>query len=201
MIKIHFYPILVVSLLSACASSTLNVESQPEGADVFVKFKDSNVRKIGTTPLNISESQLPHGDDSYEITVSKDKFEKEKIVVTPSKFSRNIKVNVKMNTAQETVPSITNKDLNELIRMTAFAQNALKSKDYDLAEKTLNSAIVKYPNIPTIYTLLGNSFYLRKDLDRALVHYKKSFELDPQNIETENIIKKIETLRGNSGSM
>lgn len=201
MTKTPLISLLCLTVLSACASSQLTVESQPEGADVVAKFRDSSVRKIGQTPLSIPESQLPHGDDSYEITIAKDKFEKENIVITPSKFSRNVKVNVKLNNAQETIPSITTKDLNEAIRMTALAQNALKSRDFDLAEKTLNGALLKHPNIPTIYTLLGNTFYLRKDLDRALMNYKKAFELDPQNLETESMIKKIESIRGNSGSL
>lgn len=189
---------LVFPFLISCATSEVIVESQPEGADVVAKYRDSSVRKIGTTPLRINESQLGNSNEAYEITVTKDKFHKESIIVSPAKFPREVKINLKLEAAQDGSAVLSPKDFNDAVRMTAQAQNFIKAKDYDQAERTLSSALIRFQSVPTFYTLLGNTYYLKKDLDRALVQYKRARELDPQSLENDTMIKKIETLRGGS---
>lgn len=196
--KSAIVPFLIFPFLVSCATSELIVESQPDGADVIAKFRDSSVKKIGITPLRVNETQVGNNSDAYEIIVSKEKFQRESVIVSPSKFPREVKINLKLDSAIENIATLSPKDFNDAVRMTAQAQSSIKAKDYDQAERTLSSALIRFQSIPTFYTLLGNTYYLKKDLDKALVQYKKARELDPQSSENDVMIKKIETLRGGS---
>jgi TolA-binding protein len=188
------------TFLAACATSKVSIESQPPGAEVIVRLNDSTLKKIGITPLNIDESQITNSGDAFELIIEKTKFTRQSFFVGSSKFSRNIKIMADLTPlAQEGSSSLSSSDLDEVSKITAQTHSYIKSKDFFMAEKTVATGITKYPGVSTFYVLLGNSQYMQKNLDKALNAYKKAAELDPKNGETDQMIRKIESMRGSPG--
>lgn len=97
-------------------------------------------------------------------------------------------------TCQDSANSLT-----ETTDAVAQIQRMIYKKNYSEAERTLNNLTLKYPAIPVFYSLLGNIYYLEKNLDKALDAYQRSYALQPQNQEASRMIQKIKSIRGTSG--
>jgi hypothetical protein len=183
-------------ILCSCSSSTLRVESQPEGADVFININGQSGKKIGQTPVNILESTVGNADQPFQITVSRDGFQTESVLVPPTTFSRSTTLQMKMKEISSSSKLLNDQALQKVASQTAQAQLLIKSKDYEIAEQSLNILIAQYPGVATFHELEGNIHYLRRDLAKALASYKRAYELNPSNVDTQRMINKIEDIRG-----
>ena len=181
--------------LCNCAASTLKVESQPEGADVYVSVPGQTARKIGVTPLAIAESQVNSGTDAFQISVMKDGFATENILSPSTVFSRATSVQVRLKESGSTKQTLNDELLQKLTSQVAYTQNQIRAKDYDGAERTLSSLMPQFPNVATLHELLGNVYYLKKELNKAHASYKRALDLNPANTDTLHMIQKIENIR------
>jgi predicted Zn-dependent protease len=89
--------------------------------------------------------------------------------------------------------------LTETTDAVAQVQRMIYKKNYIEAERTLSTFTVKYPAVPVFFSLLGNVYYLEKNLDKALDAYQRSYALQPQNQEASRMIQKIKSIRGTTG--
>lgn len=187
------------TVLSACGTSQVIIESQPEGADVIIQTSDMTTKKVGQTPLRMTEQQLGIiGGETYQVVVSKEKFGSQAVVVSPGKTSRDVKISARLVAMTDASQMLTAKDLNEVSRTTAQALGLMSAKNYEQVERVISTALEKYQFVPTLYSLLGNSYYLSRNFDKALAAYKRARDLDPQNMDNDAMIRKIESLRGNN---
>lgn len=85
--------------------------------------------------------------------------------------------------------------LQKISSQIAYSLELIKNKEYDSAERNLLNLQTQFPNVATIHELLGNVFYLKKDLSRAYSFYKKAYALNPNNLDTTRMIQKIEGIR------
>jgi predicted Zn-dependent protease len=84
--------------------------------------------------------------------------------------------------------------LQKVARGIASAQMQISQRNYDRAETTLNSLLAEFPQISIFHDLLGNVYYLKKDLKRALTSYEEALRLDPENTETERLVRRLRTM-------
>lgn len=192
--------LILIFTFSSCSVATLRVESQPDAADVYVNVNGQPSKKIGQTPLSLTESSLGAGDQSFEITVSKDGFQTENVLVPPTTFSRSTLLQIKMKEVATTNKIINDQIVQKVASQTAYVQSMIKMKEYELAEQTLITLIAQYSGVATFHELLGNIHYLKRDLSKALSSYRKAYELNPGNIDTQRMINKIEDIRGERGT-
>ncbi|MBN1968603.1 MAG: FKBP-type peptidyl-prolyl cis-trans isomerase [Candidatus Delongbacteria bacterium] len=68
----------------------------------------------------------------------------------------------------------------------------LNIKDYKVALEIFMLNVIEYPNQGNVYDSLGEAFLASGDEFNALLNYKKSLELDPNNKNAEAIIKSLE---------
>jgi predicted Zn-dependent protease len=68
----------------------------------------------------------------------------------------------------------------------------IQKKDYSFAEQKLTNLITEYPNVSTLYSLLGNISYLERRIEKALVYYKKAQSLSPNSVELQKIVERLE---------
>ncbi|WP_347356457.1 hypothetical protein [Bdellovibrio sp.] len=173
--------------LSGCASPGLHVQSEPGGADVYFKSSEGTLTKIGTTPLNVDANKLPPSRNAFQITLSKDGYLSENFVIPAAKLPQDTQISVSLRENSKK----TEDRLDHVASNVASIQQQIRNRDLDRAEQTLQLMVVQYPDVATFHELLGNVFYLKKDLTQALDSYKRAANLNPKNIETRNMIQRL----------
>lgn len=191
--------ILLIGSLSlsyiACSTGNLKVESQPEGAEVYVSVNGQTARKVGVTPLSIPENQVNSGNDSFQISVMKDGYASEHVLAPGTTFARSSNIQVKLKEQINSKQNNSDEALQKVSSQVAYSIELIKNKEYENAERSLLNLQTQFPNVATIHELLGNVYYLRKDLSKAYSSYKKALNLNPNNLDTTRMIQKIEGIR------
>jgi TolA-binding protein len=188
--------VLMIFLIQVgCSTSNLRVESQPEGADVYVVINGQTAKKVGATPLNISENQINSGNESFQLSIFKEGFQTEHILAPATSFSRNSNVQVRLKENSGGKQNVNDEILQRVTSQVAYTQALIRSKDYDGAERAILNILPQFPSIATFHELLGNVYYLKKDLQRAHTSYRRALDLNPSNTDTVRMIQKIEGIR------
>ncbi len=173
-----------------CSSSTLRVESTPDGADVYAQVPGQTRKKIGQTPLNINESTVGSNQDAFQISITKNGYSTESVLVPPTIFSRSSSIQAQLVESNSASKTLSDQALQSVARSVALAQSYIMSKDYSMAEQILIQASSQYPGVATLQELLGNVYYLKRDLSKALTYYKQAYDMNPST-DTQRMINKI----------
>jgi tetratricopeptide (TPR) repeat protein len=191
---------LVACIASFCACTTprLAVQSKPDGADVYAIRGNQAPVKLGATPLNLTkDSNADLFSDGAEIRVTKDGFASQSVLIPKSSLQTSVDLN--LNLQETKLPascSQADQIMNDLAQGVARAQYQIFKKDYAEAKSTLNSLSTKYPGVAALDTLLGNIYYLDRDLSTALNYYQRAQRLQPENAETNRMVKRINEIHG-----
>jgi len=183
--------------MTACSTAPfIKVESNPVAADVEIVLPGQSPKKIGQTPLNLDDSSLGGSNKMVQVIVSTKGFSSQSVTIPASQFGRNGNIFVDLE-KQQLPQACLNQELslNKVTRGVAEAYNHITQKRLEQAEAVLTNLTLEFPSNSVLHDLLGNVYYLKKDLTRALETYKKSAQLNPANNETTRMIQKIETLR------
>jgi len=151
--------------------------------------------------MTVTASQQPalFAPDA-QVQIAKNGFHSESFLIPPQAGGALGRIQAKLSddavskTCQDAGNSLT-----ETTDAVANVQRMIYKKNYNEAERMLNTFTSRYPAVPVFHSLLGNVHYLQKDLDRALAAYQRSNSLQPQNLETSRMIEKIKSIRGTSG--
>ncbi len=191
--KVYFVSLLW--LLTACASGRVQVLSSPAEAEVYVGRDGKAPEKIGVTPLRVPAAEIFGGAQEYvQLELRKDGFDPESILVPQAMFGLTVDLSVKLAANLSGVQGANQAALQKVARGIATAQLQISQRQFDNAEVTLNSLLAEYPQISVFHDLLGNVHYLRKDLRRALESYEQALRLDPENIETDRLVRRLRTM-------
>lgn len=190
-------------LLVSCGTHSVLVETDPVGADILLVSKGKVPQKIGVTPMTLTEKEIPIGREPIMISVGKNGYVTESVIIPASTVTQSTSVSFKMKTMQEALHdkggNAVEQNVDEVAKQVAQSMRLIGAKDYPSAERSLQVMITKYPQVSTFHALLGNVFYLQRDYDRALISYKKAYAIDPLSTDLDRMIKRIEGVRG-SGS-
>lgn len=157
-------------LLASCSSSSLiQVKSDPEGADVYVRSMSStNREKLGQTPLMIKGDELEKKklkEGPLFVIVEKEGFEKEKVLLSETQ-AVDLEVSMKLAPTDNTRNA---KKIDTLSVELFEVQRFIRNKDYQSALEITKKLKDRHPEISVANELEGSIFYLQQD-------YKKSFE-------------------------
>lgn len=183
--------LMLVLFLSSCSTGQLRVNSQPDTADVYLSSATVPTKKIGVTPLVQNEDLMINSNEPYQITISKQGFEDSHILVPATTLKRNVNLSVKLQELASN-KSQTAAEIDKVASQVAEVQNLIKTKDLIQAERKILIMISQNPNVATFHELVGNVYYLKKDLQNALSSYKKANELVPGNPDTMRMINKLQ---------
>lgn len=89
-----------------------------------------------------------------------------------------------------------NASANLLAKGIADAASMVNRKRFDDATRILEDLAVKFGTVSVIHDLLGNVYFLQRNLDRALESYRRSNRLSPNNVDTLRMIERIEKVQG-----
>ncbi|PIU00272.1 MAG: hypothetical protein COT74_04885 [Bdellovibrionales bacterium CG10_big_fil_rev_8_21_14_0_10_45_34] len=184
-------------ILPNCSSPQFVVDSEPNGAQVVVTSDSHSPQMIGSTPITTSPSAFASGSSSTIVEIKKAGFVSRLVHLPETTFSRSTHIKVKLT--EDRVPaSCENQNLavRDVSRGIARAQSLIASKKMDEAMNLLKNLIARFPENPVLYDLIGNIYYMQRELQLALSAYKKSNQIEPGNSETENMIEKIKLISG-----
>jgi hypothetical protein len=190
--------LVTATLFSGCASSTLSVQTNPEGAEVFVVKTGTPPARIGKAPVTLDRSLAPElFGENVELLIQKEGFVSTQVVVPRSTSVVTSKLNVLLKEIK--LPeSYTKIDvaLNEVAKAVAEIQALIVRKKYPDAERRAREMASRFSTVSVFQLLLGNSLYMKKDMPGALQAYRKARELDPGQPETQRMISKISSMVG-----
>lgn len=194
---LKFLPI--IGTLVSCASPGIRIYSEPGSAEVFVIEANQAPKKLGTTPLNLDERDFNWGQaNGVQLRFVKEGFKSESIVLPKTRFASNSSIHALMDKAEASLAQQSQGEaLRKIADAVAKSQNYIYKNQYDRAQMLLENLTIDYPNLSVLYDLLGNVYYLRKDLRSSLTAYRKSESLWPNNRETKKMIRRIENVLGN----
>jgi hypothetical protein len=185
---------LSLSLLMGCASSPmLKIQSSPEGALVTSRGNDGASRSLGKTPLQLDSSELSSsGGRITSMLVSKEGYQDQHILLGRDRSKENYDINIKLQGQTEDPKVMDAKSRQErLAKNMVQAHNLISNKRYEEARSLLITLIQEYPHISVGYDLLGTLSYLQKDLKSSLNFYERSLQINPENIETKQMIDRL----------
>jgi tetratricopeptide (TPR) repeat protein len=190
--KINYFEILIFSYgLSSCSSGQLQINSQPDNAEVYISSLSGPTKKVGVTPLTQNESMLTNTNEPYQITISKSGYEDSHTLVPATTLTRNVALSVKLQEIASNKPQ-SNSEIDKIASQVAEVQNLIKTRNLPQAERNILILLSQHPNVATFHELLGNIYYLKKDTQNALASYKKANELVPGNPDTMRMINKLQ---------
>lgn len=183
-----------------CVTSSLQVESTPAGADVYLSVDQQPPKKIGQTPMAVGVTDLAVLSESFLITLQKPGYKAETVLVSSKNLPYHGYVGTVLREEYTGAKSGNlGESLEEVARGVAQVLDLIRGKEYDRGLSLVNSLLGKYSTVSTLYGLQGNIYYLQKNIDKALVSYQKANQLYA-SAETQRMIGKLEELRGRSPS-
>lgn len=177
-----------ILILGACSTrSSIKLKSFPEGANVSAIESDGGTRLLGKTPLESTESM-------ESLIIEKEGYESTRIFVGRLD-SQHYEYSVKLTPKAED-PKFTDikSRYERLAKSIAKANNLINNKRFAEAESLLGNITTDYPNVSVSYDLLGNISYLQKDFRRAISHYQRSIEINPENSETKQVLDRLRSM-------
>jgi len=181
----------LAGFLSSCSTSELRVESNPAGAEVIVIDSSKSPKKMGVTPLVLNRENTPQlFTHAIQVNLSRDGYKSESVFVPETSMNAQGQLVVQLNREEATLVNSTSAAVAEIQRLVF-------KKKYPEAERMLQDTLVKSPSVAVLHSLLGNVYYLEKNISRALDSYRRAQALDPSNGEVEKLIQKLKGMSPN----
>lgn len=211
--------LLLVSMLTACATGNMQLSSIPEGSNVVLISGRGEIKSLGKTPLKMTMQKLFSNASNFaNLRVEKDGFYSQSFIIPRTSLPTNHEINVSLEEKPlvkapdaQPLPStpvtpvavemdkcsqLSKESLTKLSKGVAVVQSIILKRDFEIAKVRLAGLIADFPYISVLYDLQGNIFYLQKNYNEAVNAYEKSLELEPDNMETAFIVKKLRTQLG-----
>jgi len=210
-------PLLLCWLIQSCATGQLQLSSIPEDSSVQLISNRGEIKSLGKTPVSMNMQQLfLNASDFAFIRVEKDGYHSQSFVIPRTALPSNHEISVsleqkaeaKVAPVAEVVPptpvaveldkcaQLSKENMTRLSKGVAVVQSLILKRDVEVAKVRLSNLIADFPYISVLYDLQGNIYYLQKNYSEAVLAYEKSLELEPENMETAFIVKKLRAQLG-----
>ncbi len=208
--------LLLNGLLTSCATGRLELSSIPDGSSVQLISNRGEIKSLGKTPLSLDMQGLfQNASDFAMVRVEKDGYFSQGFVIPRTSLPANHEISVSLEQKPEikapeappTTPvaveldkcsQLSKENLTRLSKGVAVVQSLILKRDFEVAKVRIAGLIADFPYISVLYDLQGNIHYLQKNYSEAVVAYEKSLELEPENMETGFIVKKLRAQLGRS---
>jgi len=193
---LKIYTLASLNLLSACSTSTVKFNSNPNDADISVVDPQGISTFIGKTPFTANESDVYKNSNRYaQVSIKKAGYVDSDIIVMKSTFGSEVIINSQLK-KDENMQNIGEQTITQgkVANSIARANGLIQGKQYAEAESTMLNFIEQFPSVSVGYDYLGNIKYLQKDFSKALKYYNRALTLNPQNSERKVIIERLQNL-------
>ena len=188
--------IFTLSTLSftACSSFSNNsknirIETTPSMASITTLSADGQIRTLGQSPLEISESELFQNNNMVYLQATLNGFKENSLYIPKTERLKEMNITLRLKELP-LFESKKNDQVNNLLSEIAKAQAMIFQKKYAAAQSLLEKLVSTHPDIAVIRDLLGNALYLSGKNKEALDIYLKAEAIDPNNGTRKLIINK-----------
>jgi tetratricopeptide (TPR) repeat protein len=175
-----------MAVLVSC-SHTLNIESDPSGADVMVSPDLASPGKVlGQTPLALDSSKdFPSG--SAFITIQKTGFQRLTLLISPGGFGGfSETVNVKLQ------PGLAAGSLaSQMMTHVRNAQRLSAALQFDQAHAEIDKAIALDPTFTFGLSFKAGMFFVQRNFKEAERYYRMVLQIDPRYEEAIRMLAKL----------
>ena len=200
----NFYIFIVIMMTSLGCSimpKKIDIVSTPPGAEVIIYDQKDNHKLLGVTPLSIDEKDFKNFQDQIlHFKVNKNGYINEQIYITKIDFGLHGAININLTPTTDWNSAYQNEDalkyLSDVAKLAAQIQSHTINKDFINAEDKAKILTTRYPKLAVGWNLLGNVYYLQKRIGQAIESYKKSYELDPNDSATKDVLNRISGQQG-----
>ncbi len=191
-----FNKFLILFLFISCAQNEIAIQSLPSEAQVSIINIDGKIKNIGKTPLTLKPNEAFRSGSQYsQIQISKDNYNTETVVLTKSIMPMYYELSVNLERQMQDAKSVEANSRNEKVaQQIAQANNFINNKRLFEAEQLMTKFILDYPHISVGHNYLGNINFMKRDFKKALTHYERALQINPENIETREMISKLKTM-------
>jgi tetratricopeptide (TPR) repeat protein len=192
---------VLCGLVSACATPTFSVKSDPLQADVFFQVPGTNEKKpIGKTPLTMPMAefrQLIGADVSsgqyFPITVEKQGYVTETFQIPASRFGTFVtELDVKM---KESKLAQEEKTAKVTIDRLFLAQRFALTNQFERAQAELDKILADFPTLARALSMRASIFYAQKNYTESLKWYEEAIKADPQMDDAIKMAAKVRLLQ------
>lgn len=182
--------VLTILLIPACSSS-LEVSSNPSGAEVTVKPLGSGTEKsLGKTPLTLAPDDLegvPSGSGPLRFRLSLDGYQPLELILADAGAS-DVKVHAELRAgAGFENPAKLNEHLDQIF----MAQELVRRRRLDDALKILEAARNSLPGVAVVHELLGGVYALKGDKAQARASFERALALNPVSTDALNMQRRL----------
>lgn len=188
---------LVTVATFSCSSGELRVQSTPSEAKVTLLSSDGDSQDLGRSPISIDVKDIKLKAPFF-LDVSKEGFKSQSIFIPELKLNSQIKAQISLLDKSQELSnySSSNLDGNKIVREISLVHNHITKKEYSEAQNRLLMLTSQHSGISSLWSLLGNVYYLQRKWDSALEAYAKAFDLDPQATEVKSMMDRVKSLKG-----
>ncbi len=190
----HLGGVLVFTLLAMGCSSSLKVQSEPAGVEVFISQQESKEKKsFGKTPVEITYNDLREKlgsslspSDMLVVSLESREFEPEKVYVPPSSFGvTTTHVQVRLTPKKEV------SNAAGILQRLHNAQKFAQAGQFERAHVETDKVLEIDPKFTRALSMKGSISYLQKNYDEALKWFEKALAVDASFEEAVRMIAKI----------
>jgi hypothetical protein len=179
-LALSFASLLVVS---ACASTSISLDSAPEKAVVTVKPLGGGASKtLGETPLTVKSENIEtefSGSGPLMVEFSKEGYKTKSVLITElSSMNINLKVSLEGQSGIDD-PATMNAQIEALFE----AQRLVRVRRFDEAMKLISGIKRAMPTLSSSYELEGGVYYMNGRYQDALDSYRQAVKLNPKSVE------------------
>ncbi|MCJ8278043.1 MAG: tetratricopeptide repeat protein [Bdellovibrionales bacterium] len=173
----------------------MKVDSQPRGAEVYQQ-SNKKLKKLGVTPMDLKSDQFD--GDSIHLVIQKEGYKPQSVLFEKRTLSSKGEIFTQLTEGSKDrgIASINHSEMNQKVervgRSIANIQSHLLKRNFQSAENMAQSLVTEFPYFAVGWNLLGNAYYLQNRHTEALEAYYKAAEYDPDNLETQTLINRIE---------
>ena len=183
-------------LTSACTTATINLHTNPPGAEVYARsIGGKDLVLLGKTPISISNYDIDkksNGSGAAYIEFRKDGYKPDTMYIT--EIAR-----VDLSIHRDLIPkrdleyqSWLNHHISEMFEVRRLAQVG----QYDEALQIIERLKLETPMVSTVHEMEGGLLVLKQKYRDALNAYRLAVKYDPERVEAVKMVKYLETTFG-----
>ena len=168
-------------LASNSFGAEFEFKTTPTEAEVFVYGEEGDVpQKVGNSPLKMDTSQFfsfTKSETFFTMEIRKEGYETVKFIMMKT-GAADFKMDLKLEVSRE-IRTIKKHD--KLIAELFDIQKLIRSNNYGEALAKLELLEKDFPNFSIIPELKGISYYMSKDIEKALSQFRAAFSKNSEN--------------------
>jgi len=194
--KIKFIFLLLITFSCASQKYKFSIESNPAKADLYLYSEvQRKFIKIGETPFEIDakkiQKYLKPQSDFAAFRIEKKGHAVENIlydIKTKKRFKYLLELK-RIELWSDREAELSSKLANDIAKRVQVINSLIMKKELNRALTLTNKLVEQYPKAYIFYDIKGSIFLLKGKKGLALGSLKKSLSLNPDNAQTEKIIK------------